>query len=172
MASYAIRWWFEEGDAAGLEAVVEAVRSAPVPLSGSYPTRRRESVRDEALAHLALLRGDTAEALDILMSWRRCTDGVWCAPADYTAAELLAARSRIREADALSGWAAYSSHDGALTQMRHALLRGRINERRSPQTAEWSYRIVLDYWAEGDPEVQPWVEEARIGLERLGIDPE
>ncbi|UCF41619.1 MAG: serine/threonine protein kinase, partial [Gemmatimonadota bacterium] len=172
MSSYAIRWWFEEGDSVSLKEAIEAVRSHPASLSGSYPTRRRESVLDDALAHLALLHGDTADALGLLTSWRRCTDGVWCAPADYTAAELLAARSRTREANALSGWAAYLSHDGALTQMLHALLRGRINERNSPEIAEWGYRLVLDYWADGDPEVQPWVEEARAGLERLGLDPQ
>jgi hypothetical protein len=54
--------------------------------------------------------------------------------------------------------------------VQHALLRGRINERGSPDIAAWSYQMVLDYWADGDPEVQPWVEEARAGLERLGVE--
>ena len=37
--------------------------------------------------------------------------------------------------------------------------------------AAWSYQVVLDFWADGDPEVQHWVEEARAGLERLGVEP-
>lgn len=126
---------------------------------------------DETAAHLALLRGDSAEAFALLTAWRRCTDGVWCAPADYTAAQILAATpGRWREADALSGWAAFGSHDGALTQVLQPVLRGRINERSHPEVAASSYRMVLGYWAGGDPEVQPWVKEARAGLERLGIE--
>ncbi len=169
--SFALRWWYEQGDSATLERAVEIIRAHPESLSGWLPTRRRRAVVDETLAHLALLRGDTTEAYELLAKWRRCTDGMWCAPADYTAAQLLAVRAgRGRQAEALAGWGAAGSHDGALTQVQHALLRGRINERTNPDIAAWSYQLVLDYWADGDPEVQPWVEEARAGLERLGVE--
>jgi len=168
---FALRWWFEQRDTVSLEQAVAILRSRPDTLSGSYPTRRTRSVLDEAAAHLALLRGDSADAFALLMRWRRCTDGGWCSPADYTAAQLLAARGRRLEVDALSGWGAFGSYDGALTQVLQALLRGRINERSRPELAAESYRFVLDLWADGDPEVQPWVEEARAGLARLSSEP-
>ena len=165
------RWWLEQGDSATLKRAVEILTSHPESRHVFRTPNRR--VLDEARGHLALLRGDSTEALALLTAWRPCPRGMWCSPADYTTAQLLAADGRLQRADALSGWAAFGSWDGALTMRQQALLRGRINELLDRlDVAAWSYQVVLDYWAEGDPEVQPWVEEARAGLARLGLEPE
>jgi serine/threonine-protein kinase len=170
-APVGFRWWLEQGDSVALKRMIEILDSYQEPREHIQhtPTSR---VLAEAAAHLVLLRGDSAEALELLTEWRACPNAAWCAPADFTTAELLVATNRLFRADALSGWAAGGSYDGALTMVQQALLRGRINEQDRPDVAAWSYQVVLDFWADGDPEVQPWVEEARAGLQRLGIDPE
>ena len=61
----------------------------------------------------------------------------------------------------------HGSYEHALF-MQHALLRGRVNERLNRlDVATRSYQLVVDFWGNGDPEVQPWVEDARAGLARL-----
>ncbi len=162
------RWWLEQGDTLTLMRAIEVLRSNPESHEHVSRTPNRR-VLDEASAHLALLRGDTTGALALLTAWRSCRGG-WCSPADYTTAQLLAAAGRLEEADALSGFGMYGSYEHALF-MQHALLRGHINEQLDrPDVAARSYQLVVDFWGDGDPEVQPWVEQARAGLRRLGRD--
>ena len=49
------------------------------------------------------------------------------------------------------------------------LERGRIAERLGQRDkAIQSYRFVADVWRNADPELQPYVGEARDGLKRVG----
>jgi len=160
------RWWLEQGDTLTLLRAIEVLRSNPESHEHVSRTPNRR-VLDEASAHLALLRGDTTGALALLTAWRPCPLG-WCSPADYTTAELLSATGQLEEADALSGFGMYGSYEHALF-VQHALLRGHINEQLNrPDVAARSYQLVVDFWGDGDPEVQPLVEQARAGLRRLG----
>jgi hypothetical protein len=50
------------------------------------------------------------------------------------------------------------------------LERGRIAERLAERRkARDSYQFVLDVWRHADPELEPYVREARGGLERLAV---
>jgi hypothetical protein len=49
------------------------------------------------------------------------------------------------------------------------LERGRIAEDLGErQKARDAYQFVADVWQHADPELEPYVREARAGLERLG----
>ena len=53
-----------------------------------------------------------------------------------------------------------------------ALERGRVNERlRERDKAVTAYQFVADVWRNADPELQPYVAEARAALVRLGRKP-
>jgi hypothetical protein len=55
---------------------------------------------------------------------------------------------------------------GLIGQVR--LLRGAALERlRRPADAAREYREVLAQWEHGDPVVEPWLREARMGLSRV-----
>ncbi len=52
------------------------------------------------------------------------------------------------------------------------LERGRVAERLNDRaTAARSYQYVLDAWRHADPELRPYVDEARAGLARLSREP-
>lgn len=52
------------------------------------------------------------------------------------------------------------------------LERGRVNEHLGNRDkAIAAYRFVADVWRNADPELQPYVEEAKAALGRLGGEP-
>ena len=52
------------------------------------------------------------------------------------------------------------------------LERGRVDERLGKKDeAIIAYRFVADVWRDADPELQPYVAEARAALKRLGGEP-
>jgi serine/threonine-protein kinase len=171
-ATVAMRWWLEQGDSLSLLRVLERCEAGLQNRSLSeFAVLRHTVLASEAQAHLALLRGDTATALAAFGTTQR-GDMVYGWPTLITRAELLAATGRTGEADALLGTAVYGGMD-VITTIEAALIRGRVNEQADrPERARWGYQYVVDYWADGDPETRPWFEEAREGLERLGVEAE
>jgi hypothetical protein len=60
----------------------------------------------------------------------------------------------------------------APTEGYRALLRARVNERLgNREKAIAAYRFVADVWRNADPELQPYVAEARAALKRLSGEP-
>jgi len=52
------------------------------------------------------------------------------------------------------------------------LERGRVNERLgNKEKAIVAFRYVTDVWRHADPELQPYVEEAKAALKRLAAEP-
>jgi serine/threonine-protein kinase len=170
-AGPAIRWWLELGDSLSLRNVVEGCEAE---LGSDSLEEARASVlaliATTARAHLTLLRGDSAAALAELERYRWCGGATLCFPPAITVGELFAAAGRIELADAILGYAVGAGWPG-LPIIEAALARGRVNERAGNRDrAIWSYQLVLDLWGDGDPEVQPWVEEARAGLARVEVE--
>jgi serine/threonine-protein kinase len=119
-----------------------------------------------ALAHLALVQRDTAEAL---RRFEALPDTLCprCYPDRLTRARLLTARGRHRDAmaDLREPLVALLSP----FELLFALERGRVAERLGDrQEARESYAFVVASWARGDPELQPYVAAARAGLRRVG----
>jgi eukaryotic-like serine/threonine-protein kinase len=121
-------------------------------------------------AYLALVRGDTAEALTRFQALPAKVGIVWYER--LTLARMLAALGREREAldvlDREFPFGAYISARGTW-----ALERARLAEKigQSDKARRW-YGYVAQLWRHADPELQPVVDEAREALTRLTGEPQ
>ena len=120
-------------------------------------------------AYLTLARHDSAAAVlrlqsipETLCLERRFT----CFYGKLTLARLLVARNEYRPAgDLLDRWWWWGRGPARILGV---LERGRIAEHLGErEKAVESYRYVADAWRRADPELQPYVAEAREGLARL-----
>jgi hypothetical protein len=90
-----------------------------------------------------------------------------CFHLNLTLARLLSARGDDRRAGALLDRWRWSAEIGPWFVLS-ALERGRVAERLGErEKAIESYRFVTEAWHRPDPELQPYVSEARAGLSRL-----
>jgi tetratricopeptide (TPR) repeat protein len=126
-----------------------------------------------ARGYLALARHDSAEALRdfVALPDSLCR---MCYLDQHTTAELLAARGRYHEAAVpLEAWLGRPAYEPILPgNVLRALERGRVNEGLGErEKAIRAYRFVVDVWRHADPELQPYVAEARAALARLGEEP-
>ena len=95
---------------------------------------------------------------------------VQCVFQNLTRARLLAARSRDREAaQVLDRWIPAAP---GTSFVLGRLERGRVAERLGDnEKALKSYGFVANVWRNADSELQPYVAEARAGLQRLTTEP-
>lgn len=118
-------------------------------------------------AYLSLARGDSASALRHLETLPDSACVMFCAEVPLLTAQLLSARGRYRDADSLvtRRWEGERP-----IEIVFALERGRLAERLDKRDyAIEAYTLVIDAWANGDSLVQPAVQAAREGLQRLGV---
>jgi serine/threonine-protein kinase len=171
-AALALAWWGAHKDTVSLRRVVHLADSAVRAGQSTADSFWSPPLAAFGRAHLAFARGDTAAALhkyDSLLALR--TPFPWWCQSD----RLLAAR-RLVEAGRLKT-AAQSLNDPPTIEseiMTRAsdvlwyLERGRVAERLNDRArALDSYRFVTAAWLHADPELQPYVAEARAGLGRL-----
>jgi len=162
---YAPPWWAARRDTAALK---EFFRRANWP---AYTVTRPPGARDTRYrlvalrAYLALARQDTADALRRLTTLPDTVSGIFLE--SLTAARLLAARGKDREAltilDRPFPWP-YATPGRVVWALERARLAERLDERGK---ALKSYQFVIEVWRHADPELQPYVAEARAGLQRL-----
>lgn len=154
----ALHWYAFRGDTVGAWRVVEAGRRGQ---RGFFPAGVGAGV-------LALARRDTAAAIrHFTMPDSVCL--TWCSFARFHLARLLAATgedvaaARVYDQD-------YPGVDvGKIVWM---LDRGRVNQRLgNREKAIDSYAYVTGAWQNPDPELRPFVDEARRGLSALRSDP-
>lgn len=119
-------------------------------------------------AYLALARADTTEAIRqfLVAPDSLCRN---CAFQQFDIARLLAERGRYREAAAR-----LKPQSAQPWLLIHSVLleleRGRISEHMGEhENAIRAYRYVTEAWRRPDPELQPYVTEAREALRRLGV---
>jgi serine/threonine-protein kinase len=170
-------WWARRQDTAPLfhlmhrgESVARVARSVVEIVDARADERL-------AWAALALARSDTEEALRRFLAFpdSLCT-GLYgslspsLAPLNAVRFQLLAAKRRDREAALV--------FDRQVTLPLTAgsviatLERGRVAERLGDRaTAAQKYRLIVDVWRNADPELQPYVAEARSALKRLAGGP-
>ena len=135
----------------------------------AWQRARSRYLSDAAQAYLALARRDSGEAL------RRLTALPDTVPLTspfepLVRAQLLALRGRHQEAAALldQDFPAYLHPGETLWRLE----RGRVNERLGRRDkAIPEYRFVADVWRHADPELQPYVDEAKAALKRLTGEP-
>ena len=159
-------WWLARGDTVSLarfalraEQEARTQRSARGKIRGQY-------LHAAATAYLALAHTDSAEALRLF----RAIPDTLCLENDcyfgkLTEARLLRASGQARRAgEVLDRWVWGGGPLFTFGFLERARIAEELGER---QKARESYRFVVDVWRHADPELDPYVREARAGLERM-----
>jgi serine/threonine-protein kinase len=169
----AFPWWATHADSGSLRIARKRVDSltrwSPDPVIRSQARYASLS----AAAHLELAAGDSARALARFLGLPRDLCPA-CFLDRLTLAQLLAEQRRDQDAMKVLRvdhpiWTITPSPTAVLW----ALLRGQLAERMNQrEMALQSYSWVLGMWRKADPELQPYVTEAREGLARLTAERE
>jgi eukaryotic-like serine/threonine-protein kinase len=165
------RWWAEDGDTLAIRAYVNFFSTSMTarPHSAAVLAVLRSSFI-AGQAYLALAKRDTASALQQLLTTTDTLHGCWYL--NRTAiVRLLLAKGRYRDAaDRLARrWPGTSECSDGVDDVEWTLERGRVLERLGERgRAIEAYTFVTEVWRNADPELQPFVREARRGLVRLG----
>ena len=166
-------WWLSRGDTAALARFgARAARVARAPANPRTGLRAR-LLGETSVAFLDLARGDSAAAIRklgaipdtlCLADWYNAD----CFHLNLTLARLLAARGEHRRAgERLERW---RWSGGGPMFVLATLELGRIAERLGDRDrAAKCYGFVVAIWRRPDPELLPYVAEAREGLARLGV---
>jgi TolB-like protein len=163
----ALPWWANRHDAASLRRSVQLGDSLARPSSMKQNHWFWRCLAGAASAYLVLARSDTADALR-----RFAALGDSIAYPMYvrlTEAQLLAAQGREREAAVLLQ-PDYLDEPVPREVFRY-LVRARVAERLGQRDqAIPAYQLVASLWRNADPELQPFVAEARAALRRLSAE--
>jgi serine/threonine-protein kinase len=169
-------WWLSRGDTAALARfgarAARVARAPPNPRTGL----RARLLGETSVAFLDLARGDSAAAIRklsaipdtlCLADWYNNQ----CFHLNLTLARLLAARGEHRRAgEWLERWR-WSAGSGGPMFVLATLELGRIAERLGDRDrAAKCYGFVVAIWRRPDPELLPYVAQAREGLARLGVE--
>ncbi|HEX5576408.1 MAG TPA: hypothetical protein VFX42_11080, partial [Gemmatimonadales bacterium] len=163
--SLTLPWWAARRDTATIQGIER--KGDSVAHSAANPLDRNIGLYTSAAAqaYLALVRGDTAGAL---RRFEATPDSLcaYCYLAKLTRAQLLSATRQDSKADRLlEGWLLLPSWP---SEVLWTMERGRVAERLGERAkAAESYQYVADVWRHADPELQPYVAEAKQGLERI-----
>ena len=169
-AAVALDWWMSEGDTAALRRFV-AWQGGPVP-PGSHRTEQdlRRFLAIAGRGYLGLARRDTAAGLrEFSQLPDSACSGSLCLMPLLIKAELSMLAGNDRAAVAvLRREPAWPDRPPQAVEVFWILARGRVAERLNdrPQALA-AYRLVVDAWRHADPELQPYVTEARSGVQRL-----
>jgi len=161
----ALWWWVARGDTSALRDFARRsdslARSRTPVLGGGYWRFMGEWAR----ASLALTRHDTVDAL---RRFDALPDSLcpFCLQARLPRAQLLAARGREREAVALleTQFPPFLAVEAVLFKLEGARIYERLGQR---EQAIARYRFVAAAWRNADPELSPYVDEAKAALRRL-----
>jgi serine/threonine-protein kinase len=164
----AVQWWAARGDSTSLQELVH--RGVAAAASGSDTYAQFNAQGDIALGRvgLALARRDTAEALRRLLAVPDSLCPTFVSFPLYKA-HLLVEVGRDPEAGVLlDRTPLFNRESRSARSVLGVLQRGRVAEQqRDREKAIQCYQLVLDLWRHADPELQPYLEEARAGLARV-----
>ncbi|MGZ8398489.1 MAG: BTAD domain-containing putative transcriptional regulator [Gemmatimonadales bacterium] len=163
-------WWLARADTASLARF--ALRAAQETRTQPNATGklRGRYLHAAAIAYLALARADSARALRLFQAIpdTLCIANA-CSYEKLIEARLLAAAGHAQQAGAVLDQWVWKAEGPFVVLGR--LEQGRIAEALGErQKATESYQFVADVWRRADPELGPYVREARAGLERLAAE--
>jgi serine/threonine-protein kinase len=165
-------WWLARSDTASLARFALRAGQEARRQEGAGGKLRARYLQAAATAYLALARTDSAEALRLFQAIpdTLCIEND-CYYEKLTEARLLNALGQSRQAGAVLDrwvWSGWFWSGMAPLFVLGVLERGRIAEGlHERQKAMDSYQFVVDVWRRADPELQPFVVEARNGLSRM-----
>lgn len=124
---------------------------------------------EAARAYLVLARGDTAAAL---RHFKALPHDVWWSTLErVTEGQILARRGMDAEAMKVLDHAFSPEWTGPVRVLA-TLETGRSAERLGQEKrAVADHQFVINAWRHADPELEPYVREARAGLQRLVSEP-
>jgi serine/threonine-protein kinase len=162
----ALPWWARQRDTVSLRAAAARGDSLARFAPDGIERARGRYVAAAAAAYLALARHDTAAAIRDLGALPR-DDCPGCYLDRVVLAQMLVERGRDAEA-----WELLQADLPTLgpyaSDVLWSLLRGRVAERIGErEQAIRAYTWVVGMWRRPDPELEPYVAEAREGLARL-----
>jgi hypothetical protein len=165
-------WWAMKRDTAALALFGRRMGEAAARAESPKNRLQAQYLQAASGAYLALVRGDSATALSRFSALPGSGCGfVQCFHQKRTEAALLAARGQDRRAaEILDVWLTNGDATpiGVLARLERARIAERLNDR---EAAIRFYQFVVDAWRHADPELQPFVTEARDGLARLAGEP-
>jgi eukaryotic-like serine/threonine-protein kinase len=161
-------WWARQGDTTSLALFQRRMHQAAARGGPPDDVRRAQYFETAAGGYLALVRGDTTNAI---RHYAALPDSVYCGLVTctelrLTEAALLEARGAHEAAAAiLDRWVPQIIGGLAVVGLAE---RGRIAERLGDlTTARRAYQHVADDWRHADPELAGYVAEAKAGLARV-----
>jgi serine/threonine-protein kinase len=171
LSSLSLPWWAAQGDTATLVRLARRADSTSrIEDQAPWEQDQRRYLAEAARAYLALARHDTAEAV---RRFPTLPDSL-CLECDFDrlqTAMLLAAAKRGGEAYErlqLVFPAGDLKEPPRPSETLWVLERGKVAEGLGDRaTAARAYSWVAGIWRNADPELRPYVREARAGLERL-----
>jgi eukaryotic-like serine/threonine-protein kinase len=163
-----LAWWNAARDSASLALFARRADSAARYRSNPIDRAHLRALAAVARAYLVLAKGDSADGLRAFAalpdSLCLLTD---CFFDKLTQMRLAAALGQDRSAAEIFDRWIFGRHLSPVGVLG-TLERGRIAERLGQRDkAIESYRFVADVWRNADPELQPYVAEAREGLKRV-----
>ncbi|MGV3708956.1 MAG: serine/threonine-protein kinase [Gemmatimonas sp.] len=166
----ALRWWAADGDTAHIRAYVGHYETlAALPDAGPAYAAMQRGFAQTGRGFLALARHDTTTAIRMFAGIAERDQLCWFFGRE-TLAALLIARNRHTEAAKLLDrkFAGTASCGSPVDDVLWMLHRARAYERtKRTDEAREAYGYVLRVWKNADAELQPFVTEARIGVDRL-----
>ncbi len=163
-------WWLGHRDTASLVRFVARTTQATRRPNPPPIALRVRLLSAMGTGFLALARGDSATAflrLQAIPDTLCMSSARNCFHLKFTLGRLLAARGEYRQAGELLEqwrWDAGNTPFFVLATLERGRIAERLGER---EKAMESYGFVTDVWRRADPELQPYVTEAREALERL-----
>ncbi|HJS47914.1 MAG TPA: hypothetical protein VJ773_08010, partial [Gemmatimonadales bacterium] len=167
-------WWFARGDTVALHHFAARAARAAGDATSRVAALRGRYFRDAAAGYLSLARGDSLRAVRLFAAIpdTLCLVAL-CHYEKLALARLLIARGEYARAASLLdlwGMEAGASFAGSLatpSAVLASLERARVAEHLADTaTARRKYRFVADAWRHADPQLQPFVAEARAGMGR------
>jgi eukaryotic-like serine/threonine-protein kinase len=160
-------WWLARRDTVSLARFALRAEQETRTQATAAGKLRGRYLHAAANAYLALARADSVQALRLLQAIpdTLCVANL-CSYEKLIEAHLLAAAGRPEQAGALLDQWVWKA-DGPFVVLGR-LEQGRIAEALGEhQKARDSYQFVVDAWRHADPELEPYVREARAGRERV-----
>jgi hypothetical protein len=163
-------WWQARSDTLSLARFALRAEQEARTQKGAIGKLRGRYLHAAATAYLELARGDSAGALRLFQSIpdTLCIVNI-CYYEKLIEARLLASQGRARQAgEVLDLWVWRAEGPlYVLGMLDRARIAESLGER---EKATDSYQFVVDVWRHADPELEPYVREARAGLERLAAE--
>jgi serine/threonine-protein kinase len=162
-------WLTAHKDTAGISVLARRTDSLAGAAGNEVERKAAAFVSEAALAYLSLLRRDTATAV---RRFEALPDSLcsFCYLHRLTLAQLLSARHEDTKAAKLLDRELIEILTPSLVLW--TLERARVAERLGDRDkAIRDYQYVVDVWRQADPELQPYVTEAKQALTRLTAEP-